>query len=716
MARAGATAAVSVERFFQFALLGLVASGYLAVAGSGYLDTPTVVLIGACLAVRGLLIAGVARMEIPERTATLAAAAYAGFYALDYFLLSHDFLAATVHLVFFLAMLKIFTSTTGRDYLYTAAIAFLELVAAAVLSVNFNFFLFLALYLLFAIAALTSGEIRRSMDKATSPARGSLRHFHARLAALAAMVTLVTLMLTAGLFFLLPRTAEAAVEHLIPHRVHVPGFSELVNLGTTGDVQTSSRPVMHIQIFSRQPENIRLQWRGGALTFFDGKRWTNPDRGGTEIPVGKDGYVTLGSIQPGQIGINYHVEMAQMDTDALFLAGTPVRVDVRRPYLIRAAADTFRLERASVQGVRYDAYSALQLAPELPHAGNSLELSPAERDRNLRLPSLDPRVAQLARLMADGTATPLERARAIERGLRTRYTYTLELPDREVPDPLAYFLFTRKRGHCEYFASAMAVMLRTLGIPARMATGFASGVYNSITDLWVVRASDAHTWVEAWIPGYGWASFDPTPPDPNPSRFNLATVLGLYLDAAETFWQNWVVSYDLGRQDSLVDSMEQGARGAGLRWFDSFSGIGAWWGDRLEAWMRAFGLRLALAAGLAVWAWFLGPPLVRLLRMRLRVRKARQGQASTGDATLLYRRMLDVLKRHGYQKPPWFTPAEFAGSLPEGELSASVTEFTRAYNALRFGGQREAAPQLSVLFDNLQQAAKHRPSSSRTAR
>lgn len=707
MARAGTSAAVCVERFFQFALLGLVASGYLAVAGSGYLDTPTVLLTGAGLALRGLLICGLVRVEITDRVSALIALAYAGFYALDYFLLSRDFLAATVHLVFFLAVLKIFTARTGRDYLYTAAIAFLELVAAAVLSVNFNFFLFLALYLLFAIAALTSGEIRRSMQKAVSPARVGPRRFHARLAGLTVLVTVGILILTGGLFFLLPRTAEAAFERLVPHRLHVPGFSNLVALDKTGEIQTSSRPVMHIQIFNREP--VRgLKWRGGALTTFDGKRWTNSERGGVAIPV-EGGYVILGAALPGQRGINYHVDVEGLDTDALFLAGRPLRVDVQRAFLIRTPTDGYRLQHISPQGVRYDAYSALEEPPENTPPGYLVaELSAAEREHALQLPPLDPRIPQLARLMTFGAATSLDRVRAIEHALRLHYTYTLQLPDHDVADPLAYFLFTRKQGHCEYFASAMAVLLRSLGIPARVATGFESGVYNSITDFWLVRASDAHAWVEAWIPGYGWRSFDPTPPDPNPARFSLGTQLSLYLDAAETFWQNWVVSYDLGRQGALVERIEQNTRGAGLRWFDSFAGLGAGWGGRMSACARVFGWRAAVAAGLGVWIWFLAPPLVRLIRMRRRVLKARRGEASMGDATLLYQRMLHVLKRHGYQKPPWFTPAEFAGSLPEGELGMTVTEFTRAYNALRFGGRVEAAPRLSLLLDDLQRQAVHR--------
>ena len=147
---------------------------------------------------------------------------------------------------------------------------------------------------------------------------------------------------------------------------------------------------------------------------------------------------------------------------------------------------------------------------------------------------IDRRIQRLAREMAAGYTSELARARAIERRLRSDYGYTLELPSREVADPLAYFLFTRKKGHCEYFASSMTVMLRSLGIPARLATGFQSGIYNPLTDFWVVRASDAHTWVEAWIPGYGWTTFDPTPPDPNPQALSLVTKLGLYLDAAET--------------------------------------------------------------------------------------------------------------------------------------------------------------------------------------
>jgi hypothetical protein len=696
----------SVERFFQFSMLGLVASGYLAVAGSGYLDTPTIALTAAGLVLRGLLIRGIVRLDLSDHAVTLIALGYTGFFPLDYFLLSREFLTATVHLVFFLAVMKILTAKTDRDYLYTAAIAFVELLAAALLSIDVNFFLFLALYLLFGVAALASGEIRRSIGRAAATARSGLKRFYVRLALHSALVTLGILSLTAGLFFLLPRTAEAAFSRLISHRFYLPGFSSEVTLGEFGEVETASRPVMHIRIFSSETPG-GLKWRGRALDEFDGKRWSENGRANQRVPV-ENGHADLEPAayrRPGR-HINYHVDLNAFGTDALFFAGVPEMVDLRYSFLMRTATASYRIGQQSPRGVHYDAYSRLEDPPETSPAPYPAPLLPLQaRSDDLQLPPLDPRIPELARAMTAGCpmgpATDLERARAIERRLRADYGYTLELPDHEVADPLAYFLFTRRKGHCEYFASAMTVMLRTAGIPARLATGFQSGVYNPITDFWLVRASDAHAWVEAWIPGRGWTTFDPTPPDLNRHGSTLLAKLGLYLDAAGTFWQEWVVSYDISRQGTLADRLEQGARGLGIRWFDSLSGLDWNWRLRVAAWFRRYGAGILIGLALGAAIRVLGPRLVHLLRIRSRVERVRRGQATVGDATLLYQRMLDLLKRRGYQKPAWFTPAEFARSLPPGQMGTVVTEFTGKYNALRFGRRTEVAPRLSTLLDEL---------------
>ena len=691
-----------MERFFEFSLLGLVASGYLAVAGSGYLDIPTIALTAAGLMLRGLMIHGMIRLEISERSSTLATLAYSGFYLLDYLVLSREFLSATVHLVFFLAVMKILTARTNRDHLYTAVIAFLELVAAAILSINFNFFVFLTLYLLFAMAALTSGEIRRSMLRSPATARSGLSRFHPRLAALSLSITAGILILTGGLFFVLPRTADAAFARLIPQRFHLPGFSNQLNLGEFGELKTTSRPMMHIHVWGEAPAG--LKWRGGALLEFDGHRWSNSRQPPERVPVvnGEAALIPAGNRQFGR-HLNYDVSYDELDTDALFFAGVPESVRVQRSSVMRGVGNTYRIGQSPDPAFRYGAYSRLEDPPEsaLPPAPAPV-LSLAERERTLQLPQLDPRIPALAREAAGETVSDMMRARKLEAFLRTRYTYTLQLPSHPVSDPLAYFLFTRRRGHCEYFASAMAVMLRTLGIPSRMATGFQSGVYNPMTELWLVRASDAHTWVEAWIGGYGWMTFDPTPPDPNPPGVALLTKLGLYLDAAETFWQQWIVGYDAGQQGSLADRLGQGALRTGLDWFDSMSLLDSGWQKRAAGWFQRSWQRVAILTGLGLAIWLLGPPLLHLLRIRHRVQRVRRGQASVGDATLLYGRMLRVLKRHGYQKPVWFTPEEFAASLAGTHLGQPVLEFTAAYNALRFGGRTEVAPRLSSLLDQLE--------------
>jgi len=373
--------------------------------------------------------------------------------------------------------------------------------------------------------------------------------------------------------------------------------------------------------------------------------------------------------------------------------------------LIASEGGNYRLAGPTPQGFHYEAYSFLEEPPETSPVRYPTPVLPlALRERYLQLPPLDPRVPALAHDLGSRVSTDLERARALEHYLRTEFGYTLELPSREVADPLAYFLFTRKKGHCEYFASAMTVFLRTLGIPARLATGFQSGIYNPITELWLVRASDAHTWVEAWIPGHGWATFDPTPPDTNSPALAFLTRASLYLDAAETFWQEWVVGYDSGQQGSLLG----GARNVSLRWVDSLSVFGSDWDLRAARWFKRYGVRVAGALVVCLWMWLAGPRLVRRLRIRRRFQRVRRGQASVADATLLYQRMLHVVRRHGYHKPVWFTPAEFAGSLPPGGLGSAVMEFTEAYNAVRFGGRTEAATRLSILLDQLERQGRRR--------
>jgi len=292
-----------------------------------------------------------------------------------------------------------------------------------------------------------------------------------------------------------------------------------------------------------------------------------------------------------------------------------------------------------------------------------------------------------------GEGDDLKRVRSLELHLRRDYGYSLKFPKVAPKDPLADFLFTRKQGHCEYFASSMAVMLRTQGIPSRVINGFAGSTYNPISDLYVIRASDAHSWVEAFIDGPGWMTFDPTPSVPVQTTPSLMTTIGYYLDAADTFWQEWVLNYDLARQFVLGASIELGLRDMTWLWHPGSPHLPKLDRHAVTSYI-APGILVIFA--LALIAAF-GRLWLDTLRSAWYVRRIRAGRATRGDAAILYEHMLRIMKRRGYQKPAWFTPREFAATVRHNALD----EFTDAYNCLRYGGDAAAAERMKRILQDL---------------
>jgi hypothetical protein len=675
-----------VERFFQFSLLGLVASGYFALAASGTLDRPALVLTCAALVARAGAVAGFLRIEIPMRVASLLALAYIAFFPADVYLISRDFLTATVHAVCFLASIKILTARTNRDYLYTGAISFIELIAAALLSAKPGFFGYLGLYVVFAIAAFMSAEIRRGLErhqKAVSPAKGRVAW---RLAAVACAAGAGILVLTAGLFLIVPRTARMAAM-LLPGTPRLTGFSNVVDLGGFGKIGRDDRAVLHILSYAR-PLPPDLRWRGGALSRFDGRRWSEPPLPGASLPVTRGSAVVADAYQLSRRDgrrLLYRVEMQNSDIGTLFIAGIPEFVNVDAPRLLLTPEDSLRVLAPPRETLRYEV--SAHSGPPLPWP-----LTNAERRRYVQLPPIDIRIWSLARQWA-GDGSPLYQALGIQERLQKDFKYTLDGPEKPARDPLADFLFVRKEGYCEYFASAMAVMLRTLGIPARVATGFQSGYFNDVSGLYVVRASDAHAWVEGWIEGRGWTTFDPTPVGSGARSAGLWSRINMYLDAADHAWQEWVVSYDIEQQVAMAARFEAALR----KLNDGSVSPSADWTANALAWAKQWGgwaLGGLLLAGLGI---LFGPRQWRAWRKTTHVRRIQRSGGTVGDASVLYEGMLDRLARRGFQKPAWFTPNEFALHLPAVE-KRRVAEFTEVYNTIRFGGDAGATAHLAAML------------------
>ncbi len=699
---APAQPAERIERFFQASLLGLLTSGFLALAFSGYLDTATIGLTVIGLMARAVAVFGDFRdCNFPPAIANALTLSYIGFYPLDYMYLSREFIPATVHLVCFLSVVRVLSARTNRDYFFVKVLAFLELLGATLLSSNISFFIFLTMFLIFGVATFCCSEIRRSSQQPRRIAMPRV-NFHARLAALTATITFGIVLMTAGLFVLLPRTARAAFQSFVPERYHVTGFANEVSLGQIGQIQQSSTPMLHVLIDGIH-QHLPLKWRGGALSQFDGKRWYNPVGQNQTVRVDHGLAILADENQRRRLGqrITYQVRIDSVDADVLFFAGVPEFVQTNLPLLFRTPQESFRTGRGYGSQTQYFATSFRPETETKPYVVPPL--SPRDSTEYLLLPNIDRRIIELARNLDHGATVP-ERARVFEQYLRRNYSYTTELLKTEVPDPLANFLFDRRAGHCEYFASSMAVMLRVVHIPSRVVTGFQSGVYNPITGWHVLRASDAHSWVEAWAPGHGWMTFDPTPPANSPQG-KPWSAMALYLDAAEMWWQRWVMDYDLDHQLYLASRFEQSTR--------NWKGISTeGWRKRLKNFsvsieqakmgLISTGILIVIAIGL----WSLLPSIIEAIRRRLHLHRIRQGGAGASDAALLYLRMLAILRKRGFEKPSWLTPTEFARVIPESRTASLVQEFTGLYQQLRYGGSSTPGERMLVLLDELNDGRK----------
>jgi hypothetical protein len=362
-----------VGRYFEFSLLGMLASGYCAMLGSGALsgsaaDLIFLALAGLALVLRGLAAGGVVRLPIPAGAVTAATLLYLAAYPVDYLFLSRSFLQATVHLVFFVAIVKVLTASTARDHFFLKIIAFLQLLAASILSSNLTFFACLIAFLVAAVATFACDEILKASSGRQVVTRGA-GAFARRLSWLTATTTAGILALTFALFFVLPRTARAALDRLLPAAQRVSGFAPEITLGATGEIRRLGAPVFHAR-FNRPSLGTGLKWRGMALAEFNGWKWYNsaPAYGPTAARRLKpeNGLLKLmddALLRVEAPRITYEVVLNRTGTEWLFTAGTPEYLRVPSAIVI-AANSGFRVPFAEAEGFRYVVHATL--AENLP--------------------------------------------------------------------------------------------------------------------------------------------------------------------------------------------------------------------------------------------------------------------------------------------------------------------------------------------------------------
>jgi protein-glutamine gamma-glutamyltransferase len=710
--------AKAIERYFTVALYVLVLSGFVTLASTGGLDFPAVALVGLAFVFRGYLLITHREFLIPERWTTYLTLLYVLVYFADYALLSRSFLTATVHLVLFTMVVRMFSLQRTRDHYMLAVLSFLMVLASAVLTVGSVFLLTFASFLLVAVVAFVLMEMRHSVAQEKTLAQDPATALpEQRMAySLFALAPVLMLAIFAGsflIFFLLPRVSSRYLSAYTPTSDVSTGFTDRLQLGRIGQIQQSSAVVMHIEILNDSQGAYDLKLRGVALNNFDGRVWSSSFEQ-TPLHLSGDGSYLLAPPDPLGVSashrlIRYRVLMEPIGTNVFFLAEKPRSVTGNyHPVTIDNGGAVYNLDIDHPTN-RYDAVSEL---PELDldilrETPNSL---PRSAEQYLKLPPLDIRIPQLAGQITTSSASNYDKALAIEQYLRAHYSYTLQLPRIMPRDPLANFLFERKQGHCEYFASSMAVMLRTLGIPSRLVSGFRSGEYNDLTGQYVVRASNAHSWVEAYFPGAGWISFDPTPGGSIPTPTGWSR-LHLYVDAAASFWREWVINYDASHQRNLSDNTASTAR----RRIDDFRH----WIVRVHLILlrsarrvhrRIVAFPIRWIGGLAVFLTMVSV-LFNLRRLIHAVRafavRNNPTRAPREAASLWYERMVSRLARKGWRKSPSQTPADFINAIHEPVLRQKVARFTQAYESARFGKSSADAQALPRLFEEISGLESH---------
>jgi hypothetical protein len=304
--------------------------------------------------------------------------------------------------------------------------------------------------------------------------------------------------------------------------------------------------------------------------------------------------------------------------------------------------------------------------------------------RYLQLPEdLDPRLDALANsiILRANASNRYDIAKAIESHLQKEYAYSLEMKAGGA-DPLADFLFNVKSGHCEYYSTAMAVLLRSRGIAARVVNGFLPGEYNEAAGAYTVRQSDAHSWVEVYFPETrSWVTFDPTPSAGRvePVRSGITAQLQKYAEALELIWFQYVVGYDKQEQRSLATSLHNQVFDYGRTVTNILATITSYvTGKALVL------LVIVSALGLIGILVFFGQQIWRWVRSG-GISSSEEGK--TYSNVQFYERLISLMEQRGLSRDRHLTPLEFAKNLKSSEALL----ITRAYNRVRFGGERLSA-------------------------
>jgi len=485
----------------------------------------------------------------------------------DFFTGSQSFLLSVAHFLLGIQALRLIALRTNRENLGSALVSSLMVLSASTLAVDWTFFLMLTCFLPALVWTLMLHTIALESDVATGgdaahALQGSnpvWRQMAPALRSAAVAAFAIAAFCCAFVFMTFPRFNLQGFRGQFLQPLHKTGFTSQVDLEKGGAIYEDPAIVMRVEVAEADRSRWTGYMRGSILDQFDGRIWRRASR-----PIERAYPTGLGEfrLRPAGRGpwIRQSIYLESMDTPVLFAASHPFFIKIERPYLEVMADGTVQRRQSDAWRIHYEAVSAVTAGSEPFLTGGTLQsrgVMGAEVRRALDVP--DRRLNRLAELASaeGGAGSTREIAERMAEYLRTTCTYSLVPGAVDRESPIERFVFTTRRGHCELFASTLAMMLRYRGIPARIVTGFMSREWNERGDYYIVRMRHAHAWVEYYSRGNGWTEIDPSPRSVDEGETGDAWKRRAResWDYMNLRWNRYILSYDLEKQVSLIRSV-----------------------------------------------------------------------------------------------------------------------------------------------------------------
>lgn len=478
------------------------------------------------------------RVWLPLATLLVARALFHVFVVRD------DVVIPVVDLLLLLMAAESLRSLDAPNDIRLYALSFALILASTAYRPGIVFLLAFVAYVVLSTVTLMVGHLRRKAE------RHGVREIPLGrgLMATTTALSVVTLGVAVLVFITFPRVSRGwAGRGAETLATSITGFSDQVSIGEHGaTIYGNPQIVLRVEFPSGQPEDINaLHWRGRSYDRFDGVRWTR-----SSIPPSAGPTSWYRDRWRGGV-VEQRIYGAPLDARVLFSLHPVLDIEAEngiQPLFDNAGDFIYWGSGAPA----YTAYSRASLPdPDSLRAADGA-YSPSRRHFQQLPQNLDPRIPALVDSLTAGLDNNYDRAMAVQRYLQG-FAYTLDLPERADQTSLEYFLFQRQAGHCEYFSTAMAIMLRTAGMRTRNVNGFLGGGWSPFGNYLAVTQNQAHSWVEVWFPEFGWVTFDPTPGGAGAGTREAAWFWPgrIFFDGLQHRWNKWVLDFSIDDQSSL---------------------------------------------------------------------------------------------------------------------------------------------------------------------